>query len=386
MIACHDVRAGGLAVDVANEADALSARGWSVTVVTIARDGNAAFRDRIRGSARVIELSPARPSRLGRRLALGWGLGSIVRDEADLVHVVSCVPAALEAGAFATARRWRRPIVWTPMYHPARRAYWAGAITGPVMRTFDAVAPYASRWADLVLAATDEEAASFRAVGASTVELIPPAIGDEAPRTAAEAASLRNAIGVGDAPMLLVVASRAERRKGLDFAVSSFRRIAGRLPDARLVVAGGVIDRAHGTDPGVTQLGWVSDTDLRSALAAAGVVFVPSRFEAFSRVVIEAWHEGTAVVVTEGVGLRDEVRRTGVPPIRFGDTEAASTVLKSLLENGPWARRVGERGRAVHRRYLLDEVSDHMERSFDALLDPRASTGATKGRSIEVRA
>jgi glycosyltransferase involved in cell wall biosynthesis len=383
VVVCHDLRAGGLAVDVANEADALSARGWSVSVVTIARQENAGFGERVETSVRVIELPPVRPRRLGTRLSLARGLGEIVRDGADLVHIVSCVPAALELDAFAAARRWHRPIAWTPMFHPARRAYWRGPITGPAMRTFDAIAPYASRWADVVLAATEEEVASFRAAGASMVELLPPAVADTVPRTAAEAGSLRDAIGVGDAPLVLVVASRTERRKGLDFALSTFAHVARRLPDARLVVAGGGLDHDRGAEPGVIELGWVSDADLRSALSAADVVFVPSRFEAFSRVVIEGWHEGTAVVVSDGVGLREEVRRTGVPPVRFGDAAAASIVLEALLEDRSRAAATGERGRAIHRRYLLGAVSEHMDTSFRALLEHGGSTDAPGGHAIE---
>jgi glycosyltransferase involved in cell wall biosynthesis len=241
------------------------------------------------------------------------------------------------------------------------------------MRTFDTLAPHASRWTDVVLAATREEAESFRAAGARAVEIVPPAVDDVEPRTAADAAAFRDAIGVGDAPMMLVVASRAERRKGLDFALSTLTHIARALPDARLVVVGGGTGAGEAQE-GVIQLGWVSDEDLRSALSAADVVFVPSRFEAFSRIVIEAWHEGTAVVVSDGVGLRDEVRATGVPTVPFGDTATASAVLISLLEDRSATARIGEHGRARHRRYLLAAVSEQMDLTFRSLLADHPDT------------
>jgi glycosyltransferase involved in cell wall biosynthesis len=367
LIVCHDLRAGGLAIDIANEANAMTARGWSVSIATIARDENARFRERVEPSIRTIELPPVRPAGVGRRVSLARGLGRIVDEHADLVHIVSCVPAVLEGAAFGAARRCQRPIAWTPMFHPARRRYWHGPIRRPAMTMFDLLAPHASRWANVVLAATQEEAAAFRAAGARAVELVPPAVDDTAPRTVAEAATFRDAIGVGDAPMLLVVASRAERRKGLDFARSTFAHVAGEVPDARLVVVGGGSPRSHASRS-LIELGYVPDAHLRSALAAADVVFVPSRFEAFSRVVIEAWHEGTAVVVSDGVGLRDEVRRSGVCPVRFGDVPGAAGTLVSLLRDRSSTTRIGERGRAIHRRYLMDAVSEQMDRTFRALL------------------
>jgi glycosyltransferase involved in cell wall biosynthesis len=375
LIVCHDLRAGGLAVDVANEANTLSGRGWQISVATITRDGNEGFRERVEPSVRTIELPLVRPARLGRPLSFAHGLGPIVRDDADLVHVVSCVPAVLESVAFIAARRWRRPIAWTPMFHPARRRYWHGPVQRPAMRMFDTLAPHASRWADVVLAATREEAESFRAAGAPVVQLVPPAVDDAVPRTDAEAAAFRDAVGVGDAPLLLVVASRAERRKGLDLALSTFTQVARVLPSARLVVVGGGTG-TRGPHDGVIELGWVADEDLRSALSAADVVFVPSRFEAFSRIVIEAWHEGTAVVVSDGVGLRDEVRRTGVPTVPFGDPVTASSVLTSLLQDRSATARIGERGRAIHRRYLLDAVSEQMDLTFRSLLGDRLETDA----------
>jgi len=375
LIVCHDLRAGGLAVDVSNEANMLSARGWKVSVATIVRDGNEGFRARVEPSVQTIELPVVLPARFGTPLAFTYGPAPIVRD-ADLVHIVSCVPAVLEGAAFIAALRQRRPIAWTPMFHPARRRYWHGPLQRPVMRTFDRVAPYASRWADVVLAATREEAETFRAAGARAVELAPPAVDDVVPRTAAQAAAFRDAIGVHDAPMLLVVASRTERRKGLDLALSAFKQVAQVLPNARLVVVGGGTPTRESHE-GVIQLGWVSDEDLRSALAGADLVLVPSRFEAFSRIVIEAWHEGTAVVVSDGVGLRDEVRRTGVPTVPFGDPVAASAVLTSLLQDPSATARVGERGRAIHRRYLLDAVSELMDLTFRALLEDRSETDAS---------
>ena len=377
LIVCHDLRAGGLAVDVANEANTLSARGWRVSVATIARDGNGSFRERVGPSVRTIELPPVRPASLGRPLALAHGLGRIVRTDADLVHVVSCVPAVLEGSGLLAAPRWRRPVVWTPMFHPARRQYWRGPIRRPAMRTFDALAPYASRWADVVFAATEEEAESFRRAGAPVVALVPPAVDDVAPRTAADAAAFREAVGVRDAPMVLVVASRVERRKGLDFALSSFEHVRRALPNARLVVIGGTGARAM--HDGVLELGWVSEEDLRSALSAADVVFVPSRFEAFSRIVIEAWHEGTAVVVSDMVGLRDEVRRTGSPTVPSGDPVTASTALIPLLTDRSGTMRIGERGRAIHRRYLLDAVTDQMDRTFRSLLERRDAGAHARG-------
>jgi glycosyltransferase involved in cell wall biosynthesis len=172
--------------------------------------------------------------------------------------------------------------------------------------------------------------------------------------------------------------SRDEPRKGLQFAWNTFERLKRDVPTARLVVVG-LAEPPRGLPVGAQSLGRVDEKTLTQALRAADVVFVPSLFEAFSRVVIEAWQQETPVVVSDGVALGAVVRELGGEPVAYGNASAGADELRRLLTNHATSRAAGSGGRAlVLRRYLLDGLADRTERLYDAL------TG-TEQAVVEVR-
>ena len=96
-----------------------------------------------------------------------------------------------------------------------------------------------------------------------------------------------------------------------------------------------------------------------SHTGTADVTLVPSRYEAFSRVVIEAWAHSCPVVVTEGVALAPLVARSGGAVIRYGDDAGAADDIAKLLVDRPLRRRIGAAGRAfVEAEFLLDHAAD----------------------------
>src|SRR6266498_1979618 len=131
-----------------------------------------------------------------------------------------------------------RAVIWTPMLHPNRASMWNRGLVGYGMRSFDAVVPQVARFVDAIVAATDEEAYRFRRLGCRLVEVIPPAV-DEAPLLGQHDASIfRRRYSLGRGPLVLIVAARDERRKGLGFAIEVFSELKNQVLDARLAVVG----------------------------------------------------------------------------------------------------------------------------------------------------
>jgi glycosyltransferase involved in cell wall biosynthesis len=264
---------GGISVDVDNQAHGVRQRGGEVQVV--------------------------------RNLAeLRAGLH---RLPGALVHVYGCLPSPTAWSMMATAKAARRPLVWTPTFHPARRSMWRSRGALRVMEGFDRVAPHAARFTDAVVALTDAEADFFTRMGARCVRVIPPAVRSLTPVLSdAERRMARRHLGVGNGPLIICV-GRSEGRKGLDYAAQIIAALRQRFQDATLLLIGTPDGHHLATVPGVTCSGWISDALVDLAYGTADVTLVPSRYEAFSRVVIEAWAHSCPVVVTEGVDRKSVV-------------------------------------------------------------------------------
>jgi glycosyltransferase involved in cell wall biosynthesis len=316
---------GGIRVDVENQADGVRRRGGDVQVV--------------------------------RTLAeLRTGLRRLPRA---LVHVYGCLPSPTAWSMMATAKAAHRPLVWTPTFHPARRAMWRSRGALRVMEGFDRAAPHAARFTDAVVALTDEEADFFTVMGARCVRVIPPAVRSLTPVLSdAERREARRHLGVGTGPLIICV-GRSEGRKGLDYAAQIITALRRQFEDTTLLLIGTPEDHHLAAVPGVVCSGWISDALVDLAYGTADVTLVPSRYEAFSRVVIEAWAHSCPVVVTEGVALAPLVARSGGAVIRYGDHTGAADQIAKLLVDRPLRRRIGAAGRAfVEADFLLDHAAD----------------------------
>ncbi len=327
---------GGIRVDVDNQADAVRRRGGDVLVVRTLAELRAGLR------------------RLPRAL----------------VHVYGCLPSPTAWSMMATAKAARRPLVWTPTFHPARRAMWRNRGALRVMEGFDYAAPHAARFTDAVVALTDEEADFFTRMGAPCVRVIPPAVRSLTPVLSdAERRAARRHLGVGNGPLIICV-GRSEGRKGLDYAAEIVTTLRLRFEDATLLLIGTPSDHRLASIPGVVCSGWISDVLVDLAYGTADVTLVPSRYEAFSRVVIEAWAHSCPVVVTEGVALAPLVAQTGGAVIRFGDHARAADDIAHLLLDRQLQRRIGAAGRAfVEAGFLLDHAADQTVALYRQLAD-----------------
>jgi glycosyltransferase involved in cell wall biosynthesis len=113
----------------------------------------------------------------------------------------------------------------------------------------------------------------------------------------------------------------------------------------------------------VRDLGFVDDRDLHDAHAAATVVCQPSLWESFSRLVMEAWMGGTAVLAYDACEVTAHHVRTCEGGLLYNDATSFEVALSLLLEQPELRDRMGSNGRAyVLSRYRWDDVIDHLVR------------------------
>ncbi len=163
---------------------------------------------------------------------------------------------------------------------------------------------------------------------------------------------------------VLLALSRLHPKKGLDTLLNALKD----LPDAIAWLAGdGPIQRdleALAKELGVMDrvrfLGW--RTDRAALLRAADVCVLPSRYEPFGTVILEAWAAGTPFVACASAGPAAHVdhETTGLlTPI--DDVAALKTALRRVLDDEELRRRLVSNGYAA---YIKDYTRESVTRQW----------------------
>jgi glycosyltransferase involved in cell wall biosynthesis len=152
-------------------------------------------------------------------------------------------------------------------------------------------------------------------------------------------------------------------RKGGPVLLRSWRTVRERLPDAELWVVGPKRRPAAADQPGVRWHGFVSDRRRLAELYGQATVFVlPSLFEPWGGVLMEARGHGLPCIGTDRGGFRESIE-DGVNGILVpaGEAESLAEALVDLLGDPDRAARMGRHGHAeVLTEHTWERVADRM--------------------------
>lgn len=166
-----------------------------------------------------------------------------------------------------------------------------------------------------------------------------------------------------DRPFLLY-AGRREGAKGWDELLAAFARAVTRrgLPFSLVTMGAGPVVAPAGLEDRVVDLGFLPDDERDSAYAAASAYVQPSRYEAFSRTIMESWLAGTPVIgVGEGGVVRWHIERSEAG-IVYDDDYELEEALAFVADRPELAARLGAKGRQyVLSHYQWADVLDRME-------------------------
>jgi glycosyltransferase involved in cell wall biosynthesis len=169
----------------------------------------------------------------------------------------------------------------------------------------------------------------------------------------------RKTFSTPDAVPLLLALARLHWMKGLDTLLDA----AAKLPGVYLWIAGEGPDReklvAQAAQLGIADrvrfLGWREDKD--ALLAAADICVVPSRYESFGAVLIEAWAADKPLVAAAAQGPRayveDEKNGMLVP---MNDAEALARAIGRVIADKELRTRIVEGGRKSYEARFTKEV------------------------------
>jgi len=188
---------------------------------------------------------------------------------------------------------------------------------------------------------------------------------------------IRRELGIGDEPLILMVGN-PYHRKGLIAAVDALPRI----PDARLLVVG----REHAGSAGGLRQTYINQAaklgvadrllfhditpDVEHYMAAADIFLLPTLYEPFGLVVLEAMAAGLPAVVsgTDRCGAA-ELITDGIDGLLLKDATDHSeiaTKVNWLLQNDMLAR-MGSRAAAVTKDYTWKRTAEQMLGVFESI-------------------
>ena len=161
--------------------------------------------------------------------------------------------------------------------------------------------------------------------------------------------------GDASAHSIVLAVGRLTRQKGFDVLLEAVRS----APVPTCIVGEGE-DRAElerrSVGLPVSLPGWRAD--IRPVLAEAAVMVIPSRWEGFGLVAVEAMASGVPVIASRVDGLVEVVGDAGVlvPP---GDPAALSSAIHSLLADNTRRKEIARRGLIRARRFSTSSSMSH---------------------------
>ena len=241
------------------------------------------------------------------------------------------------------------PVVAT--IHATETGRHQGFLPAPLNRGIHSVEHWLAREAATVITCSafmrDELIRQFE-LPDSAVQVVPNGIDAGSWQTTPTVRRAARARFSPDGP-LIVFSGRLVHEKGVQVALSAVARLKRSYPGVRLVVAGtgpyeaALRQRATQLRLGrsIQWAGYLPDAELKALVGAADVVVVPSLYEPFGIVALEAAAAGAPLAVADTGGLRDLVE-PGVTGTRFkaDDAAALATALTELLKQPRVARRM----------------------------------------------
>lgn len=184
--------------------------------------------------------------------------------------------------------------------------------------------------------------------------------------------NLRKEWGIADGTPLLGFVGQLDERKGIGVLLSAFSDILQAMPEAQLVIVGrGPLEEMVESE--VSLYGWQQavvlpgfEHDIASVMQAIDVLLLPSYWEGFGLVLIEAMAAGKPAISTATSSMPEVVTdgETGFL-VKPGDSVAFAKRAVQLLKDGGLRRRFGMAAQErVREKFTLDRMVSRLESLF----------------------
>ena len=368
---------GGLARHVRKLAEALVRQGVVVDVLTRGVGGESES-----GSSGVAELGgvtvhrvrePSWPRDLDR--FVGWvdrmnhdmlAAGEALAEGTsyDLVHGHDWLVANASA---ALADRLGVPYMTT--IHATEHGRHQGWVQDHPQSHIHAVEQWMARRADAVVVCSHYmrgHVADIFDIDERRITVIPNGVDPSDLRPVGDLQALRREFAAPHEKLVLLV-GRLVYEKGFQLALDALPGVIDQVGNVRFVVAGSGTHEQElkaqakrlGLSPHGTFLGWIGDDALHSLYRIADLCVVPSIYEPFGLVALEAMASGCPCIVADTGGLREVVPQGERVGLRFngGDAEHLGVMIERLLVDGELRDRLVTEASEYVLRFDWDDIA-----------------------------
>jgi glycosyltransferase involved in cell wall biosynthesis len=165
----------------------------------------------------------------------------------------------------------------------------------------------------------------------------------------------------------LLYAGRREGAKGWDDLLTAFAASCEQvdLPFQLVTMGRGPVNAPASIADRIVDLGFLDDAERDNAFAAADAYLQPSRFEAFSRTIMEAWLAGTLVIANGGSDVVAWHCERSSAGLTYDDQHEFMQCLSFLADRPDLAAKMAASGRSyVLDNYQWPDVLDRVEESL----------------------
>jgi glycogen(starch) synthase len=386
---------GGLARHVRKLAEALADDGHAVHVLTRGREGDPPRE--LRAGVRVHRVAaPPTPrdldafldwvEALNERMAAA-GAALAARGGADVVHGHDWLVAPAAA---RLAARLRRPYVTT--IHATEYGRHQGWVARHPQSHIHGVETWMARRADGVIVCSHYmrgHVADVYGIHENAVTVIPNGIDALDMQPVGDLAALRARHAAPDDKLVLLT-GRLVYEKGFQIALEALPAVLRRAGRVRFLVAGAgphqveleAQARRLGLGAHGAFLGWIGDDLLHSLYRIADLCVVPSLYEPFGLVALEAMASGCPCIVADTGGLREVVPNDDVGlRFRSRDPRSLADMMTLVLSNPAVRFRLVSEASGHVRRFDWADVARQTAAVYGAAGTPRPRPRATRRRA-----
>jgi glycogen(starch) synthase len=389
---------GGLARHVRKLAEALVRQGVLVDVLTRGTersqnglpgaeelDGLTIHRVREPGWPRDLDRFVAWVQRMNEdMLAAGEALAQ--ENSYDLIHGHDWLVAQASAGL---AERLRVPYVTT--IHATEHGRHQGWVQDPPQSHIHSVERWMSHRADAVIVCSyymRGHVADIFDIDERRIAVIPNGVDPNDLRPSGDLRKLRQEFAAPYEKLVLLV-GRLVYEKGFQLALDALPGVIDQVGNVRFLVAGSGTHEGElkaqaerlGLSSHGTFLGWIGDDVLHSLYRIADLCVVPSIYEPFGLVALEAMASGCPCIVADTGGLREVVPVGERVGLRFngGDAEHLGVMIERLLIDDELRDRLVTEASEHVLSFDWDDIALRTQGIYDELAELAPSEGARRG-------
>ena len=300
---------------------------------------------------------------------------SFLSKKADIIHTHSY-------GYFQNHAGWIRerfqstPWVITPHFHPSW-SMWGGAKRKTLREFYDTVIGKGTmESADLITCVSKHERdmlVSEIGISEDNIKIIYNGINWNDWKILPDKNIFRKQYpDISD--KFVLFAGRLATNKGLSDLISAMDLVNQKSVD--LVITGADMGlgkqlEKEASEKGVRmhRLGHIDDETYRSVLAASEMLVLPSEYEAFGIVLLEAAAAETAVIGTNVGGIPEAMSpgNNGLI-VEYNDVDNLSKSIATLLDDAKMCKEMGKAGRVWAKNFSWDSILKELEQEYSSII------------------